>query len=155
MAFRFATSGTKTVANNISDEDDREDMPPHLASKLKIHQVDGVRFLMKKIMRAGGGCGAILADEMGLGKTLQIICMIILYIALRLKDSNQRAITKVLIVVPVSLIDNWMAEFKRWSQLSPLVLGSKDTPHSERRLRVLSKWAEEGGVLIVGYEYYM
>lgn len=42
---------------------------PFLATRLRPHQVAGVRFLYDAVAR---GSGAILADEMGLGKTLQV-----------------------------------------------------------------------------------
>lgn len=57
--------------------------------------------------------GAILADEMGLGKTVQTISLIN---ALMKKRLNQRPmIRKCIIVTPTSLINNWYAEFTKWS----------------------------------------
>ena len=53
-------------------------------------------------------CGGILADEMGLGKTLQIISLI----ALRVKNGSKGPF---LIVAPVSLIENWRREFKKFA----------------------------------------
>jgi len=55
---------------------------PTLASALRPHQVEGVKWLYEKVMgmNAGtsedDGMGAILADEMGLGKTLQTIALL-------------------------------------------------------------------------------
>ena len=51
---------------------------------------------------------AILADEMGLGKTLQTIAFLA-YLTLERQISGPH-----LIVVPLSVLPNWMAEFKRW-----------------------------------------
>lgn len=52
--------------------------------------------------------GSILADDMGLGKTAQVIALI--------ADSLANGIAKkVLIVVPNSLIANWLNEFKKFT----------------------------------------
>lgn len=50
---------------------------PSLASVLRPHQRDGIRFMYECIMgfRNLDNCGCILADEMGLGKTLQCIAL--------------------------------------------------------------------------------
>ena len=54
------------------------------------------------------GINGILADEMGLGKTIQTISFL----------SFLREYKKVngyhLIIMPKSVIGNWMQEFKRW-----------------------------------------
>ena len=52
-------------------------------------------------------CGCILGDEMGLGKTLQVITLI----ASRKGVSDK----PVLIVVPVSLLENWRREFAKFA----------------------------------------
>ena len=51
--------------------------------------------------------GCILADEMGLGKTLQIIS----YINSNIPSYKE---SPFLIVVPTSLMNNWMREFKKF-----------------------------------------
>ena len=53
------------------------------------------------------GCGCILGDEMGLGKTLQIITLITERINKKMKPS--------LVISPVSLLENWQREFKKFS----------------------------------------
>jgi len=54
------------------------------------------------------GINGILADEMGLGKTIQTISFI----------SFLREFKKVqryhLIIMPKSVVGNWIAEFKKW-----------------------------------------
>lgn len=52
-------------------------------------------------------CGCILGDEMGLGKTLQVITLI----ASRKGVSNSPS----LIVMPVSLLENWRREFEKFT----------------------------------------
>ncbi|KAJ3274983.1 Chromodomain-helicase-DNA-binding protein 1-like [Terramyces sp. JEL0728] len=48
----------------------------------------------------------ILADEMGLGKTIQTIAFI---------DSVKSKVNPILIVVPLSLLQNWMDEFQKFT----------------------------------------
>jgi SNF2 family DNA or RNA helicase len=53
------------------------------------------------------GCGCILGDEMGLGKTLQIITLI--------TKRNNKNSKPALVIAPVSLLENWQREFKKFS----------------------------------------
>ncbi len=82
----------------------REDMT------LRSHQMYGLAWLQNlysQVSRKVRGC--ILADDMGLGKTLQLLCFIVWYLE-QAKDSA----LPVLIVAPVSLLDNWEREFERF-----------------------------------------
>ena len=53
------------------------------------------------------GCGCILGDEMGLGKTLQVITLI--------TERNSKHRKPSLVISPVSLLENWQREFKKFS----------------------------------------
>jgi SNF2 family DNA or RNA helicase len=66
-------------------------------------QTIGVDWLLERDRR-------LLADDMGLGKTIQAISAI----ERLLKNSS---ISRVLIVVPRSLILNWLSEFEKWAPL--------------------------------------
>ncbi len=72
------------------------EIPKSLQGKLRPYQHEGVNWLFDRWMRLGG---AILADDMGLGKTLQTLAVL---------ESPS------LIVVPVSLLQNWKAEAARF-----------------------------------------
>lgn len=52
-------------------------------------------------------CGCILGDEMGLGKTLQVITLI--------ASRKGLANTPCLIIMPVSLLENWRREFEKFT----------------------------------------
>lgn len=54
-----------------------------------------------------------MADSMGLGKTLQIISTI--WVLLKQNPfRNEPFLQKVIIITPVSLVNNWANEIKCW-----------------------------------------
>lgn len=75
----------------------------------KTYQREGVEFCLRRERVDGGGLagnilGGIIADEMGLGKTIVMIGLIL---------ANLVAIRRTLIVVPVALIAQWVAQIKK------------------------------------------
>lgn len=93
---------------------------PLLTKCLREHQREGVKFMYECVMgmRDFDGQGAILADEMGLGKTLQTIAL--LWTLLKQNPicegphTSTPIVKKALIVCPVTLINNWRKEFRKW-----------------------------------------
>ena len=84
---------------------------------LKQHQLQGVAWLQHLWNNAPEHCrGALLADDMGLGKTLQILA----FIARCLEDDPQ--INPILIVAPVSLLENWQEEITKFFNVDSLPL---------------------------------
>jgi SNF2 family DNA or RNA helicase len=67
------------------------------------HQVEGVAWLLKREKSPKAPFGGLLCDEMGLGKTIQMIELMV---------RNFKAHT--LIVVPKSLVQQWVSEIKRF-----------------------------------------
>ena len=78
---------------------------PHLARKLRPHQIEGVQFMHSRE-------GVLLADEMGLGKTLQVITL--LWTLLKQGPRGRPEIEKCVVVCPSSLVHNWGREVKKW-----------------------------------------
>jgi len=74
----------------------------------KGYQREGVEFCLRREQRGGDAVapilGGIIADEMGLGKTIMMMGLII---------SNLAAYRRTLIVVPVALIAQWVAQIKK------------------------------------------
>ncbi|KAL1455192.1 hypothetical protein WDU94_009303 [Cyamophila willieti] len=77
-----------------------------LHANLKDYQKRGVQWMWSVYYN---GCeGAILGDEMGLGKTVQLIAVLCKVIEEEVTEPN-------LIVCPLSVLNNWEAEFKKFA----------------------------------------
>ena len=113
---------------------------------LKPHQNAGVAWLQYLMSTNSKGC--ILADDMGLGKTLQVLCFI---------DWHNKHINRgkkpYLIICPVSLLDNWSSEIKKFlndGAFNPVVLHGnivESKPNGE-----YVKWLQKQDLIITNYE---
>ncbi|KAF1986314.1 hypothetical protein K402DRAFT_393799 [Aulographum hederae CBS 113979] len=125
---------------------------PLLTKSLREHQRQGVKFLYECVMgmRSFEGQGAILADEMGLGKTLQTIALLWTLMKQNPIAEDPPVVKKALIVCPVTLINNWKKEFRKWlgnERIGVLVVdGDK-----RARLTDFTK-GKSYNVMVVGYE---
>jgi non-specific serine/threonine protein kinase len=75
----------------------------------KKYQREGVEFCLRRESAAGAAAnhhvtGGIIADEMGLGKTMMMMGLIL---------ANLAAFKRTLIVMPVALVAQWVAQIKR------------------------------------------
>lgn len=124
---------------------------PLLTKNLREHQREGVKFMYECVMglRDFDGLGAILADEMGLGKTLQTIALIWTLLKQNPIYEDPPVIKKALIVCPVTLINNWRKEFRRW--LGPDRLGVYVFDDNKKRITDFTK-GKQYQVMIIGYE---
>jgi DNA repair and recombination protein RAD54B len=124
---------------------------PLLTRALREHQRAGVAFMYECVMgmKSHGGEGAVLADEMGLGKTLQTIALIWTLLKQNPIYNDPPVIKKALIVCPVTLIENWKAEFRKW--LGNERVGIYALENSKQRLTDFTR-GRAYSVMIVGYE---
>lgn len=76
--------------------------PDALQATLRAYQLEGYRWLLA---RARVGLGACLADDMGLGKTVQLLALLL----------ESAAAGPSLVVAPLSLCANWLAEAERFA----------------------------------------
>lgn len=108
--------------------------------EMKDYQLDGLEWL---ITLYENGLNGILADEMGLGKTLQCISLIC-----HLLEHKVRG--PFLIVAPLSTVNNWCEEFKKFA---PSVRVVKYTgPKEERQKIPFSTKKLRGKVIVTSYE---
>ena len=93
-----------------------------LKAELRPYQAQGVGWLQQ---RCALGMGCLLADDMGLGKTLQVLAH------LQIEKEAGRLDAPALVVLPTSLVGNWVAEAGRFTpSLRVLVLhGARRKAH--------------------------
>ncbi|MBF0183924.1 MAG: DEAD/DEAH box helicase [Magnetococcales bacterium] len=87
---------------------DGHDVDPgsSLRGTLRPYQKAGVKWLH---LLSSLGLGACLADDMGLGKTVQVLSLLLV----QAREGNNRQPN--LLVVPTSLLANWVAEIERFA----------------------------------------
>ncbi|XP_022522862.2 DNA excision repair protein ERCC-6-like isoform X2 [Astyanax mexicanus] len=112
-----------------------------LYNKLYEHQKEGVAFLYS--LHRDGRRGGILADDMGLGKTIQVISFLSGMYDAELANHS-------LLVMPTSLIKNWVREFAKWTP-GMRVKEFHGTSKVERN-RNLERIQRKGGVIITTYQ---
>jgi len=101
----YSNSFIKLKEKFLTDDFFSYKKPKYLNADLYPYQKEGFNWLkLLKHERLGG----LLADDMGLGKTLQIIAFMAY-----LKENNE--LKPSLIVVPATLIDNWVQEIERFT----------------------------------------
>ncbi|XP_076468714.1 uncharacterized protein LOC143299416 [Babylonia areolata] len=151
-----------------TSEDPDVFLSPQMAKAIKPHQIGGVRFLYDNLVESlprfntSQGFGCILAHSMGLGKTIQVIAFIDIFL-------RHTSAKRVLCIVPINTLQNWMAEFNMWapSKEKPppdtqevrhrkykVFLLSENLKTTAQRARIIGDWKETGGVLLMGYEMY-
>ncbi len=87
-----------------------ENAPRSFQGTLRNYQQEGLGWFQFLTDLQVGGC---LADDMGLGKTIQVLALLEAQRTRRLKKDETRAAS--LVVVPKSLIFNWMDEAARFT----------------------------------------
>lgn len=119
------------VGKLLNKEFKRKLVPKALNAELRPYQKEGFKWINEI---TDLGFGGVLADDMGLGKTLQIIAFLL---------SQKKS--KSIVVVPTSVIYNWMDEFEKFapSIRVGLVHGSKS-----KRDRVLRDFKRGLGIKV-------
>ncbi|KAK1769173.1 hypothetical protein QBC33DRAFT_513408 [Phialemonium atrogriseum] len=140
----------------------------HIAGRVKPHQVEGIRFMWNQVVVLRQGC--LLAHTMGLGKTMQVITLLVAIAeASRSQDKSISSQvpgnlkkSKTLVLCPAGLVDNWVDELLIWSPQDTAhvsLLGSLSKINAsldaEQRKARVRRWAEDGGVLVIGYTMFV
>lgn len=133
---------------------------PHIAPLIKDHQIDGVRFMWDQLLSESDQ-GCLLAHTMGLGKTMQVITLLTAIqeaatshdpkVSCQIPDHLKESRT--LILCPAGLINNWMDELLYWAPEGLLgeLFAFDATLSEQERAETIQDWAQDGGVLIIGY----
>ncbi|CAH0014925.1 unnamed protein product [Clonostachys rhizophaga] len=168
----LATSGimshdkSRLIINETKDENQSFIyINDDIGSRIKDHQIDGVRFLWNQIIQDPSvRQGCLLAHTMGLGKTMQVITFLVA-IAEAIASTDQMIQSQIpvdlrsvqtLILCPSGLVNNWMDELLTWAPsglLEPFM--QVDSTVAERdRQGIVENWAANGGVLVIGYDLF-
>ncbi|XP_021926690.1 transcriptional regulator ATRX-like isoform X1 [Zootermopsis nevadensis] len=133
---------------------------PFIVSKLKPHQVKGVKFMwdacfesLKEADKATGS-GCILAHCMGLGKTLQVVALV--HTLLKHENTNVKT---VLVVSPLNTVLNWVNEFNMWlkdvgSGEEVNIFELSRYKQNYERMYQVKEWQDCGGVMVIGYDMF-
>jgi SNF2 family DNA or RNA helicase/HJR/Mrr/RecB family endonuclease len=113
---------------------------------LKDHQVEGIAWLQTLQKEKFGGC--LLADDMGLGKTLQLLY----FIEWHSQYTNHSK--PYLIVAPVTLLENWENEYRKFftPQNLPLTLLYGATEMSKYFNKQEVEWLQRKQIILTNYE---
>jgi SNF2 family DNA or RNA helicase len=108
------------------------------------HTTTGVPFYVHKFRpivwavpppTTSAGAGGILADDMGVGKTVETLSLIVTRTRPQ-EDRVGECIATTLVVLPLSLLDQWANEIKRFTKLTHVTLrGRKDVLNNQHRMR--------------------
>lgn len=137
-------------------------LDPHIARRVKEHQIEGIQFIWRELINAPKHQGCLLAHTMGLGKTMQVISFLVtLAQTNRTYNDNDNPVpahlrsSKVLVVCPASLVDNWYDEILMWTPPNdPNLLGSvyRVAGLRSQKLATVQHWHQYPGILIISYE---
>lgn len=111
--------------------------------KLKPHQPLAIEWMGKKEEHSTRG--GILADDMGLGKTVEVLCHI-----MKTKEDRGERKAKTLLVVPVTLMDQWSNAIADWAQSSTLIHYIYYTPN--KGLPGIKTIEKDFDVIITNYD---
>lgn len=120
--------------------------PPFIHGVMRDYQIDGLNWLISLYDK---GINGILADEMGLGKTLQSISM------LGYLKHHKNIKGPHLVIVPLSTIDNWIREFKRFLPDIRVLRGRYQNDDKRQLHDILKASRRSWDVVVTNYEFFV
>ncbi|KAG1680939.1 hypothetical protein FOA52_009898 [Chlamydomonas sp. UWO 241] len=120
-----AATAAKVVSDVLPPEPVME-QPKQILAQMREYQLVGLQWLVRCFDH---GINAILADEMGLGKTLQSIAFLAHLKYVRGVEGPH------LVVVPLSVLPNWVAEFRKFCPEMRVVRLHVNDEGERKRLR--------------------
>lgn len=110
---------------------------------LKPYQIEGLQWLVSLY---NNNLNGILADEMGLGKTIQTLSLITYLFEVK------RLHGPFLVIVPLSVMSNWVRELDHWAPSLTKVVYKGD-PSKRRNIQVNQMGSGSYNVLLTTYEF--
>ena len=147
-------------------------LPAYIWNKLFAYQKTCIKWMWELHAQ---GCGGIIADEMGLGKTIQVLAFLAglhysaQHSALNPSASGSslssssvsrfRSLGPTLIIVPATIMSQWLREFQEWYPEMRVVVLHDSVPHDARvsKKQLVEKVFQaavegQGTVLITTYQ---
>ncbi|KIW51451.1 hypothetical protein PV05_10169 [Exophiala xenobiotica] len=162
MAKKFAqmTAEGTTITEPVNTTEPYVYLHPHIAQRVKPHQLNGIQFMWREIIEDPKHQGCILAHTMGLGKTMQVVSLLVTIalcnqsedVSIRNQIPSHLKKSKTLILCPASLVENWYDELLMWTP-DVSVLGTI-YKHDKPDPNMVAEWSRTGGVLLTGYERF-
>jgi len=136
--WRFTSEGLVELPNDKDSHELTFKLPKDTFDRLYPYQRAGVAWMARLVQSMNGG---ILADEMGLGKTVQICAL--------LNGMRKAGASHALLLLPISLLDQWSKEARIWCPGWPVCRYYGTQSERKRALRKIMKPA--GGLLLTSY----
>ncbi len=128
-----ADKGWKDFRKRVNESAvEKINIPENLQAELRPYQEDGFRWMARLAEWEGGAC---LADDMGLGKTIQTLSILL----------HRSSTGPALVVCPVSVVSNWIAETQRFAPT--LNIKTLNTGNRKETMEQLSA----GDLLVTSY----
>lgn len=130
-----------TITHTISEKVKQPDML--IGGTLKPYQVEGLEWLVSLY---NNNLNGILADEMGLGKTIQTLSLITYLMEVKKVNGP------FLVIVPLSVISNWVRELNIWSP-SVVKVVYKGDPATRKSIHHHQMQSGSYNVVLTTYEF--
>ncbi|EEQ87067.2 hypothetical protein RJZ56_005834 [Blastomyces dermatitidis] len=162
-------SNTDPERQAISFDDPVIYLHSYIGARVKPHQLSGIQFMWRELIKDEKRQGCLLAHTMGLGKTMQVISLLVSIAnaaasddpAVRNQIPKELQLSRTLVLCPSSLIENWWEELCIWTPNDPTTSRNIGPFHKilptlqiEERLEGISSWYKKGGILLMSYDIF-
>lgn len=130
-----------TITHTISEKVRQPDTL--VGGKLKHYQLEGLEWLVSLY---NNNLNGILADEMGLGKTIQTLSLISYLVEVKHVPGPY------LIIVPLSVMSNWVRELDLWAP-SLIKVVYRGDPSTRKNIQMYEMAGGNYNVLLTTYEF--
>eukprot|EP00178_Gracilaria_changii_P014001 TRINITY_DN396_c0_g2_i1.p1 TRINITY_DN396_c0_g2~~TRINITY_DN396_c0_g2_i1.p1 ORF type:complete len:1507 (+),score=242.53 TRINITY_DN396_c0_g2_i1:1514-6034(+) len=141
LQFKKRRNDYYTISHTISEKVRQPDCL--VGGKLKHYQLEGLEWLVSLY---NNNLNGILADEMGLGKTIQTLSLITYLCEVK------KMYGPFLIIVPLSVISNWVREMDKWAP-SLVKVVYKGDPTTRKSIQLYEMQGGNYNVLLTTYEF--
>lgn len=146
--FKYNSSTYFAIIDNLTgdkQQNHNSDLPDYIVEEVEETSIDtkNLNVTLRPYQKFGAKYAlhykkTLLGDEMGLGKTIQALTVI--------NHLNNIEKNHTVVVSPLSVLENWYREIKKWTNLSTYIYRGKNRNQS------LAVWQDNGGILLTNFE---